>query len=61
MYRILYAILTIVWILDIVNFPGMEFLDTTYPVNMEDKMERSISDLLMLAILVVIAIFLLGG
>lgn len=33
MYRVFYGFLTIVWILDIVNFPGMEFLDTTYPVN----------------------------
>lgn len=33
MYKTFYAILTIIWILDIVNFPGFEILDTTYPVN----------------------------
>lgn len=33
MYKIFYAILTIIWILDIVNFPGFEILDTTYPIN----------------------------
>lgn len=33
MYKIFYAILTIIWILDIVNFPGFEILDTIYPIN----------------------------
>ena len=33
MYKTLYAILTIIWILDIVNFPGFEILDITYPIN----------------------------
>lgn len=33
MYKTFYAILTIIWILDIVNFPGFEILDTTYSVN----------------------------
>lgn len=33
MYKIFYALLTIVWLLDIVNFPGFEILDTTYPIN----------------------------
>lgn len=33
MYKIFYSIITIVWILDILNMPFMEFLDTTYPIN----------------------------
>ena len=33
MYKTFCAILNIIWILDIVNFPGFEILDTTYPVN----------------------------
>ena len=33
MYKTFYAILTIIWILDIVNFPGFEILYTTYSVN----------------------------
>ncbi|CEQ26571.1 Uncharacterised protein [[Clostridium] sordellii] len=33
MYKLFYAILTIVWILDILNFPFMEFLDVMYPIN----------------------------
>ena len=33
MYKTLYAMLTIIWILDIVNFPGFEILDITYPIN----------------------------
>nr|DAS65349.1 MAG TPA: hypothetical protein [Bacteriophage sp.] len=26
-------LITIIWILDILNIPGMEFLDTTIPIN----------------------------
>ncbi len=33
MYKLGVAILTIIWILDILNFPCVEFLDTTIPVN----------------------------
>ncbi len=33
MYKIFNAVLTIVWVCDILNFPQFEFLDTTYPVN----------------------------
>ena len=33
MYKIFYAVLTIVWILDTINFPGFEVLDTAYPIN----------------------------
>lgn len=33
MYRIFYSLLTIFWILDILNFPFMEMFDTTYPIN----------------------------
>ena len=33
MYKIFYAMLTIIWILDVVNLPGFEILDTTYPIN----------------------------
>lgn len=33
MYKIFYSVLSIVWILDILDFPQLEFLDTTYPVN----------------------------
>lgn len=33
MYKIFNSLLTIVWVLDILNLPFMEFLDTTYPVN----------------------------
>lgn len=33
MYKIFYYILTIVWILDILNLPFMDFLDITYPIN----------------------------
>nr|DAK92438.1 MAG TPA: hypothetical protein [Bacteriophage sp.] len=32
-YKVLYAIISIIWILDILNIPGMEFLDTTLPIN----------------------------
>ena len=33
MYKLFYSLLTIVWILDIINIPQLEFLDTTYPIN----------------------------
>lgn len=33
MYKLFYAILTLIWILDILNFPQFEILDTTYPIN----------------------------
>lgn len=33
MYKIFYALLTILWICDIANFPQLEVLDTTYPIN----------------------------
>lgn len=33
MYKLGVAILTIIWILDILNIPCMEFLDTTIPIN----------------------------
>lgn len=33
MYKLGVAILTIVWILDILNIPCMDFLDTTIPIN----------------------------
>lgn len=33
MYKIFYAVVTIIWILDILNIPGMEFLDTQIPIN----------------------------
>ena len=33
MYKIFYSLLSIVWVLDILNLPFMESLDTTYPVN----------------------------
>lgn len=33
MYRLFRAVLTIVWILDIMNLQCMEFLDTTIPIN----------------------------
>jgi len=33
MYKLGVAILTIIWILDILNFPCVEFLDTTIPIN----------------------------
>ena len=33
MYKIFYSLLTIVWVLDIINVPFMEMLDTTYPIN----------------------------
>ena len=33
MYKIFRALITIVWVLDIINLPQMEFLDTTVPIN----------------------------
>lgn len=33
MYKLGYAILIIIWILDVLNIQGMEFLDTTLPIN----------------------------
>lgn len=33
MYQIFYACLTIIWILDILDLPFMDFMDTTIPVN----------------------------
>lgn len=33
MYKIFYAVLSIVWVLDILNLPFMQMLDTTYPIN----------------------------
>ena len=33
MYKIFGAIITIVWILDILNIPQLEILDTTIPIN----------------------------
>lgn len=33
MYKIFKALIIMVWIGDILNFPQLECLDTTYPVN----------------------------
>ena len=33
MYKIFYSLLTIVWILDIINIPQLVCLDVTYPIN----------------------------
>ena len=33
MYKIFVALLTIVWVLDILNLPFMTPLDVTYPIN----------------------------
>lgn len=33
MYKIFKSILVIIWILDVINMPFMNFLDTTYPIN----------------------------
>lgn len=33
MYNTFKALLTIIWILDMINVPQMEFLDTTLPIN----------------------------
>lgn len=33
MYKIFRALIIIVWVLDVINVPQMEFLDTTLPIN----------------------------
>ena len=33
MYRTFYNLLTIFWVLDILNLPFMEMFDTTYQIN----------------------------
>ena len=33
MYKIFKALVIIVWVLDVINVPSMEFLDTTLPIN----------------------------
>ena len=33
LYKIFRALINIVWVLDILNLPFMQFLDTTYPIN----------------------------
>lgn len=33
MYKLTVAILTIIWVLDILNISCMSFLDTTLPIN----------------------------
>lgn len=33
MYKIFRALVVIVWVLDVINVPQMEFLDTTLPIN----------------------------
>ena len=33
MYKIFKSILTIIWIVDIINIPCLECLDTTIPIN----------------------------
>lgn len=33
MYKILYTLIGITWVLDVLNIPQMQFLDTTYPIN----------------------------
>lgn len=33
MYKIFYSILTIFWLLDIMDMPFMQMFDTTYPIN----------------------------
>lgn len=33
MYKFLYAVITIFWILDILNLPFMQMFDTTYQIN----------------------------
>ena len=33
MYKIFVALLNIIWVLDILNLPFMEFMDTTYSIN----------------------------
>lgn len=33
MYNIFKALINIIWILDICNFPQVEFLDSSFPIN----------------------------
>lgn len=33
MYKIFYAMIMIIWVGDVLNFPQLECLDTTYPIN----------------------------
>lgn len=33
MYKIIYSVITIFWILDILNLPFMAMFDTTYQIN----------------------------
>lgn len=33
MYKIFYSIVSIFWVLDILNMPFMQMFDTTYPIN----------------------------
>lgn len=33
MYKVFNALLSIVWVLDILNLQFMQLLDTTYPIN----------------------------
>ncbi len=33
MYKTFYSLIAIIWVLDILNVPGMAFLDTTLPIN----------------------------
>lgn len=33
MYKTVYFLVHVIWILDIINIPQMEFLDTTIPIN----------------------------
>lgn len=33
MYKIFYSLVSIFWVLDILNMPFMQMFDTTYPIN----------------------------
>lgn len=33
MYKLFKAVLTIIWVIDILNFPCVYFLDTSIPIN----------------------------
>lgn len=33
MYKIFYSLLIVIWVLDILNIPGMEFMDTQIQIN----------------------------
>ena len=33
MYNIFYSLVSIFWVLDILNLPFMQMFDTTYPIN----------------------------